>query len=163
MPMSEILIKEDPVSIYCSISFAIFSSNVKQLLTDSVKVRIKAQTLIAMMESPEKMESEKHKYHQIRAQMGRPGIVDMNGGDTPSDFRKVSHRMTFDIQPRTGGSASASSLSSNGTGAPAGGKGNLASPRSSFDNNRKQVTPRAPSFSLEGRYSLSLPLQSIQE
>lgn len=125
-------------------------------------VRTKAQTLTAMMESPEKMELEKSKYNKIRAQMGRPGIVDMNGGDTPRDFRKTS-RMTLDIQTGDGRrSLSGNSLSSPVNSTPSGSLGGLTSPRRSLENKR-QVAPRAPSLSLDGRYSLSIPLQSIEE
>ena len=44
--------------------------------------------------------------------MGRPGIVDMNGGDTPKDFRKSSHRMTMDLQGRLSTGATTGSTSS---------------------------------------------------
>lgn len=175
MLMSETLIKEFQVSIHVSIldrQETPHSYSSYNLLTTHEIVRMKAQTIIDMMESPEKMEIEKTKYNQIRAQMGRPGIVDMNGGDTPYDFRKTS-RMTLDIQPSNGrrstSGAGYSSIASNqqqgsssqhGQGVQEG----LVSPRRSLESNgKKGITPRAPSLSLEGRYSLSIPLQSIQE
>lgn len=120
-------------------------------------IRTKATSLTEMIEAPEKIELERQKYNKIRAQMGRPGIVDMNGGDTPLDFRKPSHRMTMDLNGTQG------RLSNGGAGAPVSPSG-LSSPRMSLENNsRKVINGNRPSLSLDGRYSLSLPLQSIKE
>lgn len=127
-------------------------------------VRTKAQLLTDMVKSPEKMEAEKQKYSLIRAQMGRPGIVDMNGGDTPRElnFRKNS-RMTLDIQDTSRGSFSRSASGASPITASATG-GGLSSPRRSLENNsNKKLVQQRPSLALEGRYSLSIPLQAIQE
>lgn len=134
-------------------------------IDQGASIRTKAATLVDMIESPEKMELEKQKYNKIRAQMGRPGIVDMNGGDTPKDFRKSSHRMTMDLQGRlstgaTTGSTSSTAPSSSSNPSNVNGNG-VTSPRASSEFVRKPYT--RPSLSLDGRYSLSLPLQSIKE
>lgn len=134
-------------------------------IDQGASIRTKASTLVDMIESPEKLEFEKEKYNKIRAQMGRPGIVDMNGGDTPRDFRKSNHRMTMDVQGRlsTGtANGSSSSITPISPGGPQVASGNgITSPRASSEFVRKPYT--RPSLSLDGRYSLSLPLQSIKE
>lgn len=137
-----------------------------------------------MIESPEKLAQEKQQYKALRENMGRPGIVDLATGSAAP----VKSRLTLDLsstgRPRTsnGGGNSANSISG-GAGSsslyspalgtsPGGSVTSMTSPRSSLDTwaqqsssaaYRTQQKVRAPKSSMEGRYSLSLPLHSIQE
>lgn len=144
-----------------------------QFLTTDL-VRAKARLITEMIESPEKLAQEKQQYRSVREGMGRPGIVDLATGNS---------RLTFDMsssgRPRTSGggtrisTGTRNSLGASSSSQPTGASTpeNVTSPRSSLDAwtqqsksgvYSKQKTRPAKS-SMEGRYSLSLPLHAIQE
>lgn len=154
-------------------SFYSNDSSCFQFLTTNL-VRAKARLITEMIESPEKLAQEKQQYRSVREGMGRPGIVDLATGNS---------RLTFDMsssgRPRTSGggtrisTGTRNSLSANSSSQPTGvtTPENVTSPRSSLDVwtqqsksgvYSKQKT-RPPKSSMEGRYSLSLPLHAIQE
>lgn len=104
------------------------------------------------------MALEKQKYRLVREQMGRPGIIDLASGNGAATKSRLTLDMSSNGRPRLSNS-----------GAPVGNQ-NYTSPKSSLEagqsssSYRQKQSNRPPhKASMEGRYSLSLPLQSIQE
>lgn len=145
-----------------------------------ILVRAKARLITEMVETPEKMAQEKQQYRSVREHMGRPGIVDLATGNSAA----TNARLTFDLSstgrprmsnsgvPSGGNSNGSNSSTGGGSGSQNGNIGSYTSPRSSLDSWSQQSSSAAyrqqkgrapPKKSMEGRYSLSLPLHSIQE
>lgn len=111
-------------------------------------IRQKARTLSELIQDPSKLEREKENYIRIRQQMGKPGIVDLHSGSSASPSARKPHsivtsRMTLDLETLTPPSPTIN--------------------RPPNPSGPKQGGPQSYRPSLEGRYSLSLPLYSIEE
>lgn len=114
-------------------------------------IRQKARALSDLIQDANKLKKEKENYARIRQQMGKPGIVDLHGNNRKPSVGIVTSRMTLDL-----GSPSQCSPTV------------VTSPHTSTDLGSSHQQSRLGSgsgyrSSLEGRYSLSLPLHSIEE
>ncbi|VVT51749.1 uncharacterized protein SAPINGB_P003200 [Magnusiomyces paraingens] len=156
-------------------------------------IRAKASLITELIESPEKMAQEKKQYQELRANMARPGIVDLATGNAAPAKPRLTLDLSSSGRPRrsistaivaansgpqgpsstssASASASASSSFSSNNYHNTSATSSVTSPRSSLDawtqqsssgayRNKARVAPKP---SMEGRYSLSLPLHSIIE
>jgi ENTH domain len=109
-------------------------------------IRRKARALSDLIQDPAKLQAEKDNYARIRQEIGKPGIVDLHTGTRKPSLGIVTSRMTLDLGSRAPHSPT------------------ITSPNGTEGTGRTRLGGGGPYRpSLEGRYSLSLPLHSIEE